>query len=159
MRFDEFWTDEAEAATAEYDARPWPADGRHSGTIKVAEVKDLPFKKSDKNPTGKSLVVKVAIKGCRWVETIIPVQMRSLVEKVLRSARVAGSAGPDDLLDAEVQVETTVGVSAKSGKEFCNVEFLPGPPGIAPTRVERAVAPPSRPSTKPQLAADDDIPF
>jgi len=158
MRFDEFWTDEPEQKDGPRDLGPWPADGRHSGTIKVAEIKDLPFKISDKNPTGKSLVVKVAIKGCRWVESIIPVQMRGLIEEVLRAARVAGSAGPADLLDAEVQVETSMGVSQKSGKEFCNVKFLPGPPGIAPPRVERAVAPQARAATKPQLA-EDDIPF
>lgn len=159
MKFDEFWTDEPEAAAPDKEFGPWPADGRHSGTIKVAEIKDLPFKVSDKNKTGKSLVVKVAIKGCRWVETIVPVHMRGLVEEILRSARVASSAGPDDLRDAEVQVETTLGVSNKSGREFCNVKFLPGPPGIAPTRAERSVAPPSKSSTKPQPAADDDIPF
>lgn len=150
MGFSDYWTKD-EAPTPDGGA-PFPADGRHSGTIKVAEYKEFDFKKSDSNPTGRSLVVKVAVKGCRWVESIIPANYRGAVQEVLRSARVADDADPEDLLDAQVQIETTLAVSNK-GREFCKVKFIEGPPGVAPK---------PKPAPKPVAkvaAGEDDIPF
>ena len=153
MRFDEFWTDEDKPEAAATDQQPLPADGRHSGTIKAAEIRDVKFRQSDKNPTGTSLVVKVAIKGCRWVEDIIPVHCRGAIEAVCRAARVPTSSGPADLLDAEVQVETTLAVS-KKGTEYVRLKWIAGPDGVAPK--------PAKPARKPaavQTLAEDDIPF
>lgn len=150
MGFSDFWTDD-EAPTPD-GGSPFPADGRHSGTIKVAEIKELDFKRTEKNKSGKCLVVKVAVKGCRWVESIIPVNFRGLIQEVLRAARVADNADPEDLIDAEVQIETTLAVSNK-GREFCRVKFLEGPPGVAPK---------PKPAPKPVVKvadADDSIPF
>lgn len=154
MRFDELWTDDDKPEAAAAEQAPLPPDGRHSGTIKVAQIKDVPFKVSEKNPTGRCLVVKVAIKGCRLVEDIIPTQYRGAIEAVCRAARVATSAGPDDLVDAEVQVETTLAVSQK-GTEYCRIKWIHGPPGIAP---KPAPAQAHKPAAAKNLAADD-IPF
>lgn len=162
MRFDDFWPeDDKDATQALTEDRPLPADGRHSGTIKVSEIRDVPFKVSDANKNGTSLVVKVAIKGCRLVEDIVPVQYRGAIQAICRAARVAPPSrgadwNPADLMDAEVQVETTLHVSQK-GTEYVRVKWVDGPAGVRPTRVERAVAQPAK-SGRPQLG-DDDIPF
>lgn len=154
MGFADYWTDDDKPQDAAAGDAPLPADGRHSGTIKVAEIKDLAFKVSDKNPTGKCLVVKVAIKGCRLIEDIIPVIYRGAIEAVCRAARVATTAGPADMIDAEVQVETTLAVSAK-GTEYCRTKWLPGPPGVAPKPAPKQAR---KPAAAKQLDADD-IPF
>lgn len=154
MRFDELWNDADKPEAAPRDQLPLPADGRHGGTIKRAEIKDVPFKVSADNPTGRCLVVKVGIKGCRWVEDIIPTQYRGAIEAVCRAARVATSSGPDDLVDAEVQVETTLAVSQK-GTEYCRLKWIAGPPDIAP---KPAPAQARKPATAKTLA-EDDIPF
>lgn len=163
MRFDEFLDDDAgapaKAATADL---PLPADGRHAATVVAAEEKDLSFKAHPKNPGGRSLVATLQVAGCRPVEDITPAHLLGVVRAICRAARVEPPKrgvdwDPAQLIGAQVQIETTLSVAQGTGREYVRVKWIAGPPGVAPTRVERAVAPPAR-SNRPQLA-EDDIPF
>lgn len=162
--FGDFWPDDDAAATPETGStgdQPLLPDGKHNGRIVVAEIKNLAFKANEKNPDGKSLVVKVAVPGYALAEAIVPVQFRGLIEAICRSVgqeppakgetfdsfteRLKGQSGP---------IESTIAVSAK-GREYVRLKWLPGlPPAKKP--VDRKAKPKAEP--KPDLHPDD-IPF
>jgi hypothetical protein len=160
MRFDEFWTDDESQAAGGADA-PFPADKRHSATIIGAQVKNLSFKQSDRNPDGRCLVLTVSVAGCRPVEEIIPVNLRGAIEAVLRSARLHATADVAELVDKHVSVETTLRVAQSSGREYCSLKWLPG---SDPLPVEIRKAAPRTPArraaeTFKASGTEDDIPF
>jgi hypothetical protein len=160
--FGDWWEDQEPEATPAGE-QPLLADGKHNGRIVVAEVKDLAFKASDRNPAGKSLVVKVAVPGYAMAEDIVPVQFRGVIQAICRSvgqeppakgetfddftARLKGQSGP---------IESTLAVSGK-GREYVRLKWLPGlPPAQEPAEPKAKVKPKAEP--KPDLHPDD-IPF
>jgi len=162
VRFDDFWEDDAPGG----DDLPKAPDGRHSGEIVDARIKDLKFKVSDRNRMGTSLVVKVDLGKYQPVEAIVPVQYRGLVEAICRAARVEMPAKgetwqPDVLVGRQVQVETVLGV-AKSGNEFIRIDQWHPGPDMLPAAVTKQ-APARTPAAKVEAAgqggASDDIPF
>lgn len=163
MNFDQWWNDEDEPAPAG-DLTMCP-DGRHTGEISEAYIKDLKFKVSERNPAGTSLVVKVAIPGHYPVESIVPVQFRGLVEAICRAARVEPPAKGEDwdegqLVGQVVAIETVLGVG-KTGKEFVRVDKWH--PAAAPLPKAIKATPARTPAAKVEAArqggSPDDIPF
>jgi len=161
MRFDEWWGDD-DTPVGDYPKLP---DGRHSGEIVVAEFRDLKFKVSDRNPIGKSLVVKVQVPKYERVETIVPVQYRGLIEAICRAARVATPVKGEDwdettLIGQQVQIETVLGIG-KTGREFVRVDQWHPAPEPLPEAVKKAPArtPAAKVEAAGQGGSADDIPF
>lgn len=162
MRFDEYWPEDEQAQAAPTGEWPPPPDGRHAGEIVVAEERELSFKVSDANPSGNCLVVKVQIPKFQRVETIVPAQMRWLVETICRAASVnppkrGEDWSPGQLVGRQVVVEVVNGVG-KSGKPYVRVDKWHAGPAPLPEEVKR------RPAAKPKPVTnganhDDDIPF
>ncbi len=163
--FGEWWEQEAETQQEATPAADLPMlpDGKHVGKIVVAEVKDLGFKVSERNPTGKSLVVKVAVHGYRLAEDIVPVQMRGIIEGICRSAGIhapeKGEAFPafcERLKGQTAPIETTQAAAA-SGREYVRVKWLAGTKPL-PKEIEKRTTPRPKPAAAVDLAPDD-IPF
>ena len=168
--FDDWWGDDAAAepgAVATGD-RPMLPDGEHVGKIVVAEVKNLDFKVSDSNPTGKSLVVKIAVNGYQLAEDIVPVQLRGVIEAICRSAGIERPAKGEThaafcerLRGQSAPVDATH-VIAPSGREYVRLKWLPGvKPLPAALKAETRTAPKAKPAKAAPPADEfpDDIPF
>lgn len=166
--FGDFWDEDIEggdeAATATAD-EPMLPDGRHVGKITFAAVKDLSFKASDRNPTGKSLVVTLRVNGYQVVEDIVPIYMRGVIGAICRSAGIdppaKGETFPafcDRLKGQTAPIESALTI-AKSGKEYVRITWLKGvEPLPAHMKAEKRTA---KPKAKPEPVdeAPDDIPF
>lgn len=162
--FGDFWNDDDGQTATATGEQPMLPDGKHVGKIVVAEVKDLLFKVSDRNPQGTTLAVKVAVNGYQLVEDLIPINMRGVVEAVYRSAGIEPPtkgesfvAACDRLKGQTAPIETTL-ASAKSGREYVRIKWLPG---IKP--LPAAMKAETRTRAKAAKVADtlpeDDIPF
>lgn len=162
MRFDEFWDDDDSPTSVATADQPLLPDGTHNGKIVVAEIKDLKFKQSDRNPEGKTLVVKVAVKGYQLVEDLIPVTMRGLIEAVCRAAGVESPRKGEDwdesvLKGQTASIETTL-CQAPSGREYVRLKWLPGVKPLPKDKKAKAAPPKATPA--PAFTEDaDDIPF
>ena len=167
--FGDFWDDDLEAqadtATATGD-QPMLPDREHVGKIVVAEVKDLSFKVSDRNPTGRTLAVKVAVNGYQLVEDLVPIHMRGVIGAICRSAGIDPPAKSetfpafcDRLKGKTAPIESALAVSAK-GREYIRITWLKGvEPLPAHMKAEKRTA---NPKAKPEPVVDqapDDIPF
>lgn len=122
------WFGEKDGQPSDSVEQPMPPDGRHTGEIVKSVVRDVKFKVSDDNPSGTSLCVDVAIGQYRLVESIVPLQMRGLIEAICRSARVHlpdKNTSPRDLAKSlegkTVSLETVHGIG-KTGREYVRVE-------------------------------------
>ena len=163
INFDSWW-DDADSPPPTGNLTMCP-DGRHTGEIVKAKVKDLKFKTSDRNPAGTSLVVEVEVAGHHPVEAIVPVQFRGLIEAICRAARVETPPRGEEwdeqqLVGQVVTIETVLGVG-KTGNEFVRIERWHASAAPLPKAVK---AQPARtPSAKVEAAgqggAIDDIPF
>ena len=161
--FGDFWDDDADSAAATID-EPMLPDGRHVGTITWAGVKELSFKTSDRNPTGKSLVVTLRVNGYQPVEDIVPVQMRGVIGSICRSAGIdppakgdSFQAFSDRLKGQTAPIESALTI-AKSGKEYIRITWLKGVEVLpAHMKVEKRTKPKAKP--EPVDEAPDDIPF
>jgi hypothetical protein len=161
VKFSEWWSDDDEAEAV--GVLPLCEDGRHTGTISRAEIKDLKFKVSDRNPSGTSLVVKVAIPKHQAVESIAPVQFRGQIEAICRAARVNTPDPSDDwdvsqLVGQVVVIETVFGIG-KTGREYVRVDrWHPGPDPLPETKAA-ARTPAARIAAAGHGGNVDDIPF
>jgi hypothetical protein len=166
--FGDFWDDDTAAelgqtATAE---QPMLPDGKHVGKIVVAEVKDLAFKTSDRNPKGTTLVVKVAVNGYQLVEDLIPIQMRGVIGSVCQAAGIDAPTKGESfeafcgrLKGQTAPFESTL-AQAKSGREYIRVKWLKGVPAALPAaKAETRAKPKAAKPAKPADDAPDDIPF
>lgn len=161
--FGDFWDDDADSAAATID-EPMLPDGRHVGKITWAGVKELSFKTSDRNPTGKSLVVTLRVNGYQPVEDIVPVQMRGVIGSICRSAGIdppakgeSFQAFSDRLKGQTAPIESALTI-AKSGKEYIRITWLKGVEVLpAHMKVEKRTKPKAKP--EPVDEAPDDIPF
>lgn len=162
--FGDFWTDDegqGQAVTATGE-QPMLPDGKHVGKIVVAEVKNLAFKTSDRNPKGTTLAVKVAVNGYQLAEDLIPITMQGLVEAVYRSAGIdpptkgeSFESACDRLKGQTAPIETTLEVAKKSGRDYVRIKWLPGvKPLPASAKAETRARKPRVETTDP-----DDIPF
>ena len=148
MRFDELWTDDEPLNKQPKADAPLCPDGDYAGEIVKAEFRDLKFKIKPDNPRGTSLVIDVEVPGYRTVESIIPAQMRWLVEQVCRSASVNIPVRGEDwdaeqLVGRQVRIETVYGIT-QAGKEYVRVEkWIAGP---APLPVTVQATPPATPA-------------
>lgn len=161
--FGDFWADDegqGQAVTATGE-QPMLPDGKHVGKIVVAEVKDLSFKTSDRNPKGTTLAVKVAVNGYQLAEDLIPITMRGLVEAVYRSAGIdpptkgeSFESACDRLKGNTAPIETTLSV-APSGREYVRIKWMAGvKPLPASAKTETRARKP-----RVETADHDDIPF
>lgn len=163
--FGDFWDDDdADSAAATID-EPMLPDGRHVGKITWAGVKELSFKTSDRNPTGKSLVVTLRVNGYQAVEDIVPVQMRGVIGSICRSAGIdppakgeSFQAFSDRLKGQTAPIESALTI-AKSGKEYIRITWLKGVE-VLPAHMKAEKR--TKPKAKPEPVVDeapDDIPF
>lgn len=161
MKFGDWWSEEDEAEPV--GQLPLCQDGRHTGTIKAAEIKDLKFKVSDRNPSGTSLVVKVDVPKHQAVEAIVPVQFRGLIEAVCRAARVP-TPDPNEhwdvtqLVGQVVVIETVFGIG-KTGREYVRVDKWHAGPDPLPAAKAPARTPAAKVAAAGQGGSSDDIPF
>lgn len=169
MRFDELWTDDPTIDPKPRSDAPLCPDGDYAGEIVKAEFRDLKFKIKPDNPRGTSLVIDVEVPGYRTVESIIPAQMRWLVEQVCRAASVnipvrGEDWDADQLVGRQVRIETVYGIT-QAGKEYVRVEkWLKGPDPLPEPKPAAIKATPKRtPAAKVEAAGQggepDDIPF
>lgn len=169
MRFD--WPAEsdfqpqAQQETAEND-RPFVPNGRHTPTIRWAGEQTRDWAKSDDNPTGSVLTVKLDF-GPRWrpLWESIRSSWRGSIEAICRSARVDSPTSGEEwdvqqLVGQVVCVETLLAVS-KAGREYVRIDKWHAGPAQLP--VEVRTAPPRTPAAKVKAASpdigSDDIPF
>ncbi len=164
MRFDEWWSEDGQAAAPASDL-PLVPDGTHTGEITKVQWKDLKFKVSDTNKSGTSLVVEVTIAGYRPVEAIVPAQYRGLIEAICRAARqpvpVRGEDWDCDVLDGKaVTVDTVLGVG-KTGREFIRIDNWHRGPDPLPAAIKSTPkrTPAAKVEAVGQGGASDDIPF
>lgn len=169
MRFDDWWTwdDEPGEGAANSHTQKLP-DGRHTGDIVKAEVKDLKFKQTDDNPTGTCLVVSWSKQGFYPVESIAPLNWRGLIEAICRAAGVAPPQRGEDWDEASlvgrvatIDVENVV---AKSGTEYQRVTKWHASPQKPVAPAEPKKRPARTPAAKAhaefkERASEDDIPF
>lgn len=169
--FGDWWDDDQGGETAtQTGEQPMLPDGKHVGKIVVAEVRDIAFKTSDRNPKGKTLSLKVAVNGYQLAEDLIPVQMKGVIGGVCLSAGIEAPTKGETfeafcsrLKGQTAPIETTH-VVAPSGREYIRVKWLPGvKPAPASRKAEtRGSTPPAAKSAKPATPIDeapDDIPF
>lgn len=166
MRFDAGWGDDDTVGGGQLPRLP---DGRHTGEIVEAREKVLEFMKSDKNPTGLSLIVTVDVSRYDPVESIIPSNFRGKIESIATAAGVPVPVRGQDwdeqqLVGRTVTIETVQAV-AKTGREYVRVEkWHPSPSKPLPPEVAKR-QPPARSQTQKahraftENAAADDIPF
>lgn len=164
--FGDFWPDDLEqgTATAATD-EPMLPDGKHVGTITWAGVKEFEFKRSEKNPAGKSLVVTLRVNGYQVVEDIVPVTLRGVIGGICRSAGIdAPSKGESfeafcgRLKGQTAPIESALSV-AKSGREYVRLKWLAGVPAALPAAKAETRAKPKAKPAPPVDEAPDDIPF
>lgn len=164
--FGDFWPedDQGETVTATGE-QPMLPDGKHIGKIVVAEVKDLEFKQSDTNPSGKTFAVKVAVNGYQLVEDLIPITMRGVIQAVYRSAGIdpptkgeSFEAACARLRGQTAPIESTL-ATAKSGREYIRIKWLPGVKPLPPSARTETRAKPKAAKPAPVDEAPDDIPF
>lgn len=172
MRFDAYWDDDDDFGdeTPRGPDLPLCPDGRHTGEIIKAEVKDLKFKVSEKNSQGTSIVLKIDIPKAQAVEAIIPCHFRGMIERVCRAASVAAPVKGEDwqvksLLGRTVTIETVQGVG-KTGREYVRIEKWFDGPEPLPAAVKSRAAPARSQTAKAAQAAQaftegdaDAIPF
>lgn len=143
-------------------------DGRHTGDIVKAEIKDLKFRQTDTNPTGTSLVVTWSRQGYYPVESIAPLDWRGMIEAICRSAAVAPPRKGEDwdeqsLVGRTATIEVAM-QTAKSGNEYLRVTKwhagpAPLPPAAKPAKRAAARTPAAKAHEEFNANAPDDIPF
>lgn len=170
MNFDNWWDwdmDPREGGGQQQHTQKLP-DGRHTGDIIKAEVRDLKFKQTDTNPTGTCLVVTWSKDGFYPVESIAPLNWRGLIEAICRAANVAAPQRGEDWDEASLVGRTaTIDVElvvAPSGKEYSRVTKWHASPQKALPAEPKKRAPARTPAAKAHAdfkehADADDIPF
>ena len=161
--FGDVWPDDDQAATAtESGDQPMLPDGNHVAKIVVAEVKDLAFKVTDRNPKGTTFAVKAAVNGYQLVEDLIPIGMRGVIEAVYRSAGIDPPTKSESFESAcnrlkgqTAPIESTL-AAAKSGREYVRVKWLQG---VKPLPAAMKKETRAKPKPAPVDEAPDDIPF
>jgi hypothetical protein len=165
MKFDDWWTwDEGDAGAAvDHGHTQKLPDGRHTGDITKAEIKDLKFKANETNPSGTCLVVTWSKATYYPVESIAPLNWRGLIEAICRAAGVTPPRKGEDwdersLLGkvATIDVENVV---APSGKEYQRVTKWHAGPKPLPEEVKKRPAARTQAQKVTQELASDDIPF
>ena len=172
MNFDAWWDFDAEpnanGGGHGHDHTQKVPDGRHTGDIVKAEIKDLKFKASDDNPDGTCLVVTWSKQGFYPVESIVSIRWRGLIEAICRAAGVSPPQRGEDwdvqsLVGRVATIDVENAVSGK-GKEYQRVtkwhESPQKPLPPAPRKKAAARTPAAKAHEEfAGRAADDDIPF
>lgn len=173
MNFDKWWDwDETGTDVAvDHGHTQKIPDGRHTGDIVSAVIKDLKFKVTDTNPTGTCLVVSWSKQGFYPVESIAPLNWRGLIEAICRAAGVSppqrGEDWDEQALVGRVATIDVENVVAPSGKEYQRVtkwHASPQKPLPAVDKPAAKKAPARTPAAKAHAefkenADADDIPF
>lgn len=166
MNWDEFGDDDFEAGESG-EPQGFVPDGTHVAEIKWAGIQNKDWAKSDRNPEGKVLAVKleVSAKYKPFWESI-PCHQRGRVEQLCRAARVDPPRGEWDERELKGQMATveTVLALSKAGNEFVKVvAWKPGPAPL-PKEIRQA---PARKTLAQKAKAEfvaggggaDDVPF
>ena len=123
-------------------------------------LRNVEWKKSEANPHGKCLNLRVDVSGYQAAWDDVPLQMRNIIEAVCRSARVHPPT-PNEEWDEQslkgqtITIETISGIS-KAGRPFVRISKYR--PSTAPLPKELAKPAPRAKPEKVDLAPDD-IPF
>jgi hypothetical protein len=168
VRWDEFLSDDVASESAgplpllpeSQPNKPWV------GEITEAAIafKDFDWAKSEKNPDGKCLAVKIQVPNFRSVESTIPCHYMGKVAAMCRSARVhPPEAGEDwdeaQLVGQSVTFESVTVISAK-GNEYARVsKWLPNTAPLPKVAKAPARTPAAKVEAAGQGGASDDIPF
>jgi hypothetical protein len=127
VNFDQWWDfdDDGSRPAVDHGHTQKIPNGRHTGDIVSAEIKDFKFKVTDTNPTGTCLVVTWSKTGFYPVESICPLNWRGLIEAICRAAGVAppqrGEDWDEKALVGRVATVDVENVVAPSGKEYQRV--------------------------------------
>lgn len=166
MDWTTFFTDDDTAPSGPVVEADLPIlpDGTHVGEIKVAIIQQKEWAKSDTNPNGECLTVKVAVAKYRPIWESIPCHYTGKVAALCRSARVEPPTKSQPKFDEGqlaghfVTFKSLLGVS-KKGNEFVKVESWQPSTAPLPTAIKEAPPVKPRPAAKPAAADADDIPF
>lgn len=161
MKFEKWWDIEPAESGVQTADLPLVPDGEHVAKFVKAEIKDLKFKVTEKNPDGTCLVVELEVTGYKRVEAIADVTWRGMIEAICRSAsqpvpRPEDDWDPKTLVGQFCRIECVQGVG-KTGREYVRVQkFHPGREPL-PEEIRKA---PKRAATKARPeGGEDDIPF
>lgn len=165
MKFGDFWKDDSPANEAPAGETPMLPDGTHVGTIGHVSMRNVEWKKSDANPEGLCLNLRVDVTGYQAAWDDIPAQMRNIIEAVCRSCRVHLPA-PDEDWDCQtlkgqtVTIETISGIS-KGGRPYVRIsKYRPSNPPLPKELAKPAAVKPKAKAKEPvPTLTPDDIPF
>lgn len=163
MNWDEF-VDSGETATTDRVGEQMCPDGVHVAKIGWVKIQTKEWAKSNGNPDGKCLTVRLDVgKGIKSVFDNIPCDRRGAVEALCRSARVdppRGEWDEEELKGCFVTFESVIALSSK-GSDYVKVKGYK--PNAEPLPKEIRERPVNRTPTQKADAAsnapDDDIPF
>jgi hypothetical protein len=167
MDWTTFFPDDDTAASGPVVEADMPIlpEGTHVGEIKVALIQQKDFAKSDANPNGECLTVKIAVEKYRPIWESIPCNYTCKVAALCRSARVEPPTKAQPKFDEKqlaghfVTFKSLLGVSQKTGNEFVKVQSWQPSTAPLPAAIKEAPAVKPRPAAKPAAADADDIPF
>ena len=165
MDWTTFFTDDEQKPGPAVEADlPILPEGTHTGEIKVAIIQQKEWAKSETNPNGECLTVKVAVTNYKPIWESIPCHYTGKVAALCRAARIEPPTKASPKFDEAtlagqfVTFKSLLAIS-KRGNEFVKVEQ--GQPSTAPLPAAVKNAPPRKtPAAKISAATpDDDIPF
>jgi hypothetical protein len=158
----ENWTDQTDPEKPTQADLPMLPDGRHAAQINYVAVKTETWAQNQLNPQGTIILLGIDVPNHKRVWESVPIDRRSKLEALCRSAGVARPTPPDpwdeDQLKGKwVSIETVVRMS-KAGREFVAVERFHGDKQPLPDFPERPKA--TKPKAeRPEDLTPDDIPF
>jgi hypothetical protein len=168
--FDEWWDWDGDQGVAGDSHTQKIPTGTHTGDVIEAFTKDLKYRATDKNPSGRCLVIKWSKQGFLPVEASAPIDWRGLIEAICAAAGLPSPQrgqpwDPSLLVGRVVTVDIDTVISAK-GNEYQRVtKWHPSPQKpLPPARPAAKRAPARTPAAKAHAeftehADGDDIPF
>lgn len=166
MDWTTFFTDEEprQGPSAVEADLPILPEGTHTGEIKVALIQQKEWAKSDINPNGECLTVKVSVTNYRPIWESIPCHYTGKVAALCRAARIEPPTKTNPKFDESslagqfVTFKSLLAIS-KKGNEFVKVEQWQPSTAPLPAAIKNA---PSRKTAAAKISAEtpgDDIPF
>jgi len=160
------WDDFAEMAETEAATAPPEQlcpDGVHVAEIGWVKIQPKDWAKTDRNPEGMCLTVRLDIKkGIKAVWDSIPCDRRGSIAALCRSAGLAPPSGEwneSELRGRMVTAETVLRGSRRGTEYVAVAKYSPGPEPLPTVVRERANRTPTQKADAAAAMTDDDIPF
>lgn len=158
------WDDFADAgATAATSVEQLCPDGIHVAEIQSAREATKEWFKSERNPHGKCLTVRMKVRdGIKHVYHDIPADRRGMLEALCGAAGVALTRGEWDEKQLEgriVTIETALRVSKRGNEYVAVTQCTPGPELAKPEARARPARTQTQKADQASSAHHDDIPF